>query len=65
MSSRNLLKNDSSNINGRAASVLKLQGIFHDEVAQTSIKFKSQLNLRSKSFSCTFQVIFNVNLSVN
>ena len=43
----------------------KLQGkrIYHftsnftvDWVAQTSIKFKSQLNLKCKLISCTFQV---------
>jgi len=32
-----------------------------DWVAQTSIKFISQLNLKCKFNSCTFQVDFNVN----
>ena len=36
-------------------------GIYLDWVAQTSIKFKSQLNLKCKLILCTFQV----NLSVN
>ena len=35
--------------------------VHQDWVAQTSIKFKSQLNLKCKFISCTFQV----NLSVN
>jgi len=32
-----------------------------DWVAQTSIKFKSQLNLKCKLIACPFQVILSVN----
>jgi len=36
-----------------------------DWVAQTSIEFKSQLNLKYKLIPCTFQVNLSVNLSFN
>jgi hypothetical protein len=32
-----------------------------DWVAQTSIKFKSRLNLKCQQISCTFEVILSVN----
>ena len=41
--------------------IISVAFIVLDWVAQTSIKFKSQLNIKCKLYLCTFQV----NLSVN
>ena len=45
----------------KTGGVFKWRGKGQDWVAQTSIKFKSQLNLKCKLISCIFQEILNVN----